>query len=148
MTLNRASLANSHGRMGCIPVKRRTPVTERDDALWAMPTITSQMPVVFGSDVKWTRVSGHCAECGDTIPDSDMRGTVTRPVATCAVVDAVGICRRCRCLTRYVYRLHADMRVSAPTESGRKEWSHRPSLLDRLSRAAANALRLVRRGGH
>lgn len=109
-------------------------ISDRDEALWAMRSIASQMPVTFDGGVEWTGLEGYCAECEHAIPPDDLRGSVVRLSPSVVAVDAVGVCRPCRLMTPFFWRLHADMRVTGPTASGWGEWRAHPSIFDRLTR--------------
>jgi len=107
-------------------------ITARDLELWRMPSIQQQMPVVFSKDARWDEYDGHCASCGERIPAQDLRGIVRHPLATVAEIEAVGVCHGCRLVTRFLHRLHEDMRVTGLTRGGWGEWHPCPSWTTRL----------------
>lgn len=110
-----------------------SPLTPRDQELLGMPSVISQFPIAFANGDQWEEFDGECLECGHAIPRDSVRGIVSRPIESVAVVEAVGLCRACTLVTRFNYRLHDDMRLTGPRENGWKTWKAKPSLLDRLS---------------
>ncbi len=76
-----------------------------------------------------------------------MTGLVSQPFANVAVVEAVGLCHECRLVTRFMYRLHDDMRVSGLDKSGRwATWQMRksqPGVLERLLLLLIKPLRFL-----
>lgn len=80
-----------------------------------MPTIAVQMPLLFDNRAVWSSLVGYCDGCGQKLRASEMRGQIVRPTAHMASVEAVGICRHCTLLTRFVYRLHDDMTITGPS---------------------------------
>ena len=103
-----------------------TPITARDRELLAMPTIESQLPVVFANGRRWTGMSFHCRGCATTLHNEVVRGSITRPFDGVAVVEAVGVCSGCRLCTRFLYRLHNDMRITGPCDGRWVTWTSRP----------------------
>lgn len=97
-----------------------------------MPTVMSQFPVKFDKHVQWAQFDGECQCCEKTLPRNLVRGKVSRPTGTVAVVEAVGICHTCKTVTRFDYRLHDDMRVTGQREDGWQTWKAAPSLWKRL----------------
>lgn len=108
------------------------PITPRERELLEMPSIASQMPVAFDSGRKWTEFKGECHFCKQEIPDELLRGSITRPLPSVAVVEAAGVCPQCRIATIYLYRLHEDMRITGPREDGWKTWRPEPTWWERL----------------
>jgi len=108
------------------------PLTVRERALLAMPTIASQMPVALPGGVGWSEFTGECHFCLSDIPDELLRGSVTKPLPTVAVVEAVGVCPQCRIATTFLYRLHDDLRITGPRKDGWRTWRVRQTLWWRL----------------
>lgn len=100
--------------------------TERDLQLLNMPTIASQMPVTFENGSVWDGFKGECQGCGKTLPDADLRGAVVRHGKSMAAIEASGVCRECLLLTRFVYRLHDDRRITGPRGNRWLTWELRP----------------------
>lgn len=98
------------------------PLSQRERELLGMASIASQMPVDFGNGARWTEFTGECKLCRKDIPPELLRGAVTRPIPSVAVVEAVGVCPDCRIATPFLYRLHDDMRVTGPREDGWRTW--------------------------
>ena len=90
---------------------KKIPLSARDRALWNSPTVASQFPVLFDSGSTLLEWSGACAECGEEIPDSDLHGTITKPIGTLVVIEAVGVCRKCRLLTPFQCRVRDDLSI-------------------------------------
>ncbi len=107
-------------------------LTAHDHELLAMPAIASQFPVQFANGAVWETLTGDCKGCSCKIEPAKLRGCVNRPYPHVAVVEAVGVCRDCKLLTRFLYRLHDDMRISGPRDGKWLEWRAKSSLLDRL----------------
>lgn len=108
----------------------------RDLELLAMPTIASQMPVVFANGAEWHSLKCECRGCGKVLPPEQVCGAVVLQNAHMVSVEASGVCHSCRVLTRYVYRLHDDMRITGPREDGWHTWGGRsPSLFQRVMSA-------------
>lgn len=110
-----------------------------------MPSIQSQMPVVFAEGAEWTHFEGQCASCDKALTGDHLRGSIRRPLPAVAEVEAVGVCDECRLFTRFFYRLHADMRITAPKAGGWQEWRLRQSVLDHLFNPGPTLRRLARR---
>lgn len=102
-----------------------TALTVRDKELLAMQPIASNFPVRFAGGVQWNSFCGDCEKCGKAIPSQQLRGLVTRPLARLAVIEAVGVCEGCSLLTRFLYRLHADMRITGIRDGKWQQWSAR-----------------------
>ncbi len=51
-----------------------------------MPSITSQMPVVITGGVAWSEFTGECYFCEQSIPDGLLRGLITKPLPSVAVI--------------------------------------------------------------
>jgi hypothetical protein len=105
-----------------------------------MPSISSQFPVKLSSGAVWLELRGQCAECGGYIDDGYLRGCISRPIPDVAVVEAVGVCRSCRVLTPFLYRLHHDMRISGVIGGKWLEWKCKPSWVNRLRRIWREAI--------
>lgn len=109
------------------------PITQRERALLTMPSITSQMPIEFKNGAIWTEFTGECKFCKKDVPAELLCGSVTRPIETVAVVEAVGVCPECRIATPFLYRMHDDMRLTGPCEDGWKTWRAEPTLWERTA---------------
>lgn len=103
-----------------------TALTDRDKELLAMRPIASNFPVRFASGAQWNSFGGDCEKCGKPIPSERLRGLVTRPLARVAVVEAAGVCAGCGLLTRFLYRLHDDLRITGMRHGKWRQWSARP----------------------
>lgn len=110
----------------------RSPLSDSDRSLMAMPAIASQMPVKFKSGACWEGLEGVCNGCRQVIPSHLMSGRITRLMEPVATVEAVGVCPSCRLLTRFHYRLHDDMRITGMTDRGWATWRAESSAFDRL----------------
>ena len=108
------------------------PITSRERELLGMETIASQMPVKFSNGAYWIEFTGECNFCDREIPDELLRGRVTHPLSSVAVVEAVGVCPHCRIATTFLYRMHDDMRITGPREEGWRTWKPSKSLPERL----------------
>jgi hypothetical protein len=99
-----------------------TPLTPRDRQLLVMPSIGSQMPIEFGNGARWTELVFACRSCERRLPANMVRGSLTRPMESVAVVEAIGVCDACQIGTRFLYRLHDDMRITGPREGRWVTW--------------------------
>ncbi len=108
------------------------PISEREKALLACPTIASQMPVIFGNGAEWSELTGICSFCKKIIPDDLLRGSVVRQLPSVAVVDAVGVCPDCRMATPFLYRMYDDMRLTGPRGGKWHTWKSPPSFMERI----------------
>jgi hypothetical protein len=90
----------------------KSPLSQRDRELWQMPPIYQQLPIGFRNGRSWKAVDGRCYGCGRTIEPEHFRGLVSRPFENVAVLEAVAACRWCSLLTRYLWRLHDDLRIT------------------------------------
>ncbi len=110
------------------------PISERERQLLAMPSIASQFPVIFENGACWTELACACNICHKDIPPDLLRGTISRPVPSVVVVEAVGVCPDCRIATPFLYRMHDDMRITGPGKGQWQTWRPKLSLQDRLGR--------------
>lgn len=110
-----------------------SPLTIRDKELLEMSSVMSQFPITFASKDQWSEFNGECSCCGKTLPNEFVRGIVSRPIQSVAVIEAVGVCSSCKLVTRFDYRLHDDMRLTGQREDGWQTWKASPTLLDRLN---------------
>lgn len=115
-------------------VARRVSTAAEQEMLHA-PSIASQLPVVFENNVRFDRIDAKCVGCGEAIPAEHLRGTITRPFPSVAIMDAIGYCESCNLLSPVHYRLHSDSRLSGRAKDGRwAQWKMRPIKASILSR--------------
>jgi hypothetical protein len=124
------------------------PVTDRDLQLLDMPLIADQLPVVLDNGATWSELKVFCRGCNEAIYQGNFVGSVSTYQGRMAVIEAVGICEPCHLLTRYLYRLHDDLHVSAPGKDGWETWyqgtAETPSLRQRWARIASRLARFFR----
>jgi hypothetical protein len=101
--------------------------------------ISSQLPIRFGAEC-WESFEGSCSGCQARIPAHWLRGTVTRPLKTVAVVDAAGYCKACNLLTPFNYRIHKGGRLSGIKGGRWHEWQASGSVAGRLRQWLHRAL--------
>lgn len=101
----------------------QTPLDQRQTELMAMPSIMSFFPLMMPSKRQWLQFEGKCQGCKKVVSPEDLRGQVSWPIPTTAVVEAVGVCHGCRLVTPFFYRLHDDAHFSAPTPNGWQKWA-------------------------
>jgi hypothetical protein len=111
---------------------QKTPVTERDRELWDMPSIQSQMPIVFTDSTRYDTLDATCGGCGTTILRSNVHGAVKRILHSTATVEAVGVCHSCKLFTRIDYRLHEDMTVTGLRHGRWARWGPQRSFIEKL----------------
>lgn len=124
----------------------RRPMTDRERELLTLPSIASQMPVRFANGARWASFDGQCRGCGHYILSHLLTGRITSVVPSCATLEAAGICRDCRLVTLFLYRLHDDMRLVGQTERGWVTWARKPSSSDRVWRWFVRRCRGMLRG--
>jgi len=83
-----------------------TPTTT--DEFRTLPTIASQLPLIFSDRDRWNTFTGHCNKCGTSLNDEAVRGHVTRPFGATFILDAWGLCP-CGTITPFHYRLPPSM---------------------------------------
>lgn len=103
------------------------PLSQRDHDLLKMPSITSQMPVSFENGAQWSELKGECKGCGCELPNDAVRGHVARQTHHMVSVEAAGVCHDCKLVTRFVYRLHDDMRITGPRDGRWLTWGAKRS---------------------
>jgi hypothetical protein len=104
-----------------------SPLTDRDRELLSREPVSSHFPLHFANGARWNLFSGCCDECGGDIPADQLRGSVNRPLPEVAVIEAVGVCAGCSLVTRFMYRLHSDLRITGVSHGQWREWSARPN---------------------
>lgn len=109
------------------------PITQRERELLTKPRIANQMPVEFKNGACWVEFIGECKFCKKDIPADLLVGSVTRPLESVAVVEAIGVCPVCRMATPFLYRMHDDMRLTGPRENGWKTWRAEKPLFERVT---------------
>lgn len=116
---------------------------EKLAAEWkAHPPLHESLPVAMPNGNKVKSFDGQCGLCDAEIAPDDMRGTVVFPVPTVATISAVGVCRRCSCLTPFVHRVRATengLQSEWMTGKGvwmKKSWKPKRSLVTRLAGTA------------
>lgn len=97
-----------------------------------MSSVMSQFPIIFLNKSHWSEFDGECSCCGKTLTNEFVRGFVSRPIQSVAVIEAVGVCCSCKRVTRFDYRLHDDMRLTGQRENGWQTWKAAPTLWERL----------------
>lgn len=110
----------------------KTSVTLRDAELWDMPSIQSQMPIVFAESTRWESLDTTCGGCGTTISRTNVRGVVKRILQSTATIEAVGVCRTCKLFTRIDYRLHEDMSITGLRHGRWVRWTPHRSWLQKI----------------
>jgi hypothetical protein len=118
------------------------PTSERHVALFGMPSIGSQLPLVFANGGKIRRLNFSCVRCRETLPGENVRGNVSFPTDKTAVIDAVGICHECKIVTPFFIRAHDDMRFSGLRDGQWVTWTEREPVIERLARFIKNAMGL------
>lgn len=122
----------------------RQPLNPRDLELAQMPSIASQLPVLFANDTQLTSFSATCSRCSQELEQCCVHGSISRPTSRLAVIEAVGICRDCNLLIRYLVRVYDDFTALTPTANG-WQWFH-PVKTSRLDRLLRTLLKTFRRG--
>ena len=109
------------------------PLSPRLRELLEANKIASHFPIVFGSGAVWHDMQFECLSCNRVLDDDAVRGFVSWPTPKTAVVEAAGVCKNCNLVTSFFYRLHSDMRVTAPRDGKWVTWQQAPdSALGRL----------------
>lgn len=117
-------------------MSQRSPTSERDKQLFAMPEVAASFPMKFSNGVVWSQVYGNCHDCDKVIPSKFFRGSVTRPLERMADIECVGLCQGCSVVTRFRIRLYDDMSASSLLDNGWERFApNKPSTLVRLRKA-------------
>ena len=94
----------------------KTELTETEFRLLKLAPLQSSFPVKFDTGLEFAEVSTvincKCARCRKPLFAEFVRGEVTRPIPSVAVIDAVGVCTECKVITTFFFRLHSNMSVS------------------------------------
>jgi len=98
----------------------------RDFELLEMPSLSSRFPVRFPNGVTWTNLTCECAGCQKPLPDDEVRGAVVPHGKHMVSIEAAGLCHDCRLITRYVYRLYDDLRITGPRHGKWLTWGGQP----------------------
>lgn len=109
--------------------------TARDQQLMEMPSLNSQMPVVFDNGSQWETLDGLCDGCNSQLSPENVTGVIVPQTPRMVAVEAIGYCPKCNLLTRYVYRLHDDMRITGPMGGQWAAWQTRSNPLQRIVQA-------------
>lgn len=118
------------------PTATRAKPNPRDIELLTMRTIASQFPVTFDNGAVWNKLTCACRGCGETLPDDQVRGAIIRRSEHMASIEASGVCYPCNLLTRYVYRLYDDRRITGPRNGQWQTWYAKPpSVFQRIRRS-------------
>lgn len=109
-------------------------LTDRERELFAMPSVMSQLPIVFKSGLKpkVTEYDCDCTCCDETIPREAVHGLVSYPIPSVAVIEAVGYCPDCYLFSRALIRFRDDQTVTLPTDEGWRLWVIPTPLRDRV----------------
>lgn len=108
------------------------PISARDRELMVMPTIQSQLPIVFQNKTHFDQFQGKCSQCGSPIPNGLVAGQVTRPTEAVAVIEAIGACPKCKIGMRFLLRVHDDLRCSGRSGGKWVTWKARKRMGTRL----------------
>jgi hypothetical protein len=106
---------------------------EKYQELMQHPSICGQLPLMFVNGTKVTQFKCKCSACKTTLPDELVRGYVTKPFETVAIVDAVGVCPKCNMATPYLYRLYNDKRVAVLTDKGWETINQKRTILEKIA---------------
>ena len=115
----------------------RKPISARDNDLMQMPSIASQFPVTFDNGMEWFELECYCKQCNGLIREDMLSVSVVKVMPSVAVVEGVGVCPSCRLLTRFLYRLHNDRRITGPSPNTGKweEWRAKHIFFEKLTQA-------------
>lgn len=104
-----------------------TPVrhTKEETALlikkWdADPAIIEQLPIVFNNGARLDVYEACCGVCDKYVPPGDFRGSITYPIPSVAVVEALAGCVECNTITHYLHRVRDDLSLQWQESNG--EW--------------------------
>ena len=90
----------------------KTELTETELRLLKLAPLQSSFPVKFDTGLEFAKINCKCARCRKPLFAEFVRGEVTRPISSVAVIDAVGVCTECKVITPFFFRLHSNMSVS------------------------------------
>ena len=86
------------------------------------PELRLSFPIRLENGATVNGVHGVCANCKGEIDPANVRGRVSWPIATVAVVEASGLCRGCNRMTQLYMRLRPmgdTYRAETPSLDGR-----------------------------
>ena len=90
----------------------KTELTATEFRLLKLAPLQSSFPVKFDTGLEFAEINCKCARCRKPLFAEFVRGEVTRPIPSVAVIDAVGVCTECKVITTFFFRLHSNMSVS------------------------------------
>ena len=86
----------------------------------AAPTIIEQLPIEFKNGSRLDTYEGSCGLCSKPVPPGDFRGSITYPIPSVAVVEALAGCVECNTITHYLHRVRDDLSLQWQGSNG--EW--------------------------
>ena len=113
-----------------------TELTETELRLLKLAPLQSNFPVKFNTKSEFAEMKCKCAHCRKPLFAEFVRGEVTRPIPSVAVIDAVGVCTECKVITPFFFRLHSDMSVSTVYNGKWVTWDARSQGAKKQSKLA------------
>lgn len=101
-----------------VPQTRR-PANAEQKALLALPPLMGLFPVVVG-EYTWHRFSVFCAVCEGEIQPTDLHGRVDQTEPELALVEAIGLCRKCDVHSMALFSLNNEGKLLTSKDDG---WS-------------------------
>ena len=98
----------------------RLPLTDEDKELFKCPAVITQLPIMFETGLQLLELTGQCAGCKRLIHNDLFRGRVNTGFRGVAVVEAVGVCKQCKLVTRFLFRFKKDATYETINDQG--EW--------------------------
>lgn len=100
------------------PSSKVRPMTKAYQELTKKPTISSQLPLVFHNGHVLKEFKGSCSICGKLLDPKHICGTIVQPFENVAIVEALGLCRRCNVYVPLYMRYKDDGRIETRDASG------------------------------
>ena len=113
-----------------------TALTETELRLLKLAPLQSNFPIKFDTGSEFAEMHCKCAHCRKPLLAEFVRGEVTRPIPSVAVIDAVGVCTECKMITTFFYRLHSNMSVSTVYNGKWLTWDARSQGAKKQSKLA------------
>jgi hypothetical protein len=84
------------------------PMTQAQMDRFKMPTINSQLPLIYANGHVLKHFQGSCSVCHTRIKSANLHGEILQPFASIAIIEAVGLCHCCKIAVPFYMRLRND----------------------------------------
>ena len=94
-----------------------------------LPTIESQLPLVFESGAAFSELKGGCEECKVSFEPDNLRGEIVRKDSNTAHMEAYGLCTCCNNVSPLFYELSGEkgeLSISGYRQGQWSKWLGKP----------------------